>query len=106
MNMDGLNGGAEPAQNYAEPSPAVQSAPSQDDDVDDDTTEDTDTSTDALEDEIADIECALDDEEILEDAPMDLADLQDVRLGMAAEGLGMDDLIDILDEDITDDYTE
>jgi len=34
-----------------------------------------------------------------EDEPMDLADLQNARLNYAAQGLGLEDLIDIFDAD-------
>ena len=34
-----------------------------------------------------------------DDEPMDLSDLQNARLNFAAQGLGLEDLIDIFDAD-------
>lgn len=55
----------------------------------------------ALDNQIADAEIELDEMEAAndEDEPMDLADLQNARLNYAAQGLGLEDLIDIFDAD-------
>ena len=76
----------------AEESPEVQAANVLEDKVE------------QIEDEIADVADAVSDlkedaEAAEDDGPLDLADLQNKRLGYAAEGLGLEGLIDIFAEE-------
>ena len=80
--------------NSAEDAPAVQaSAPE-----DDDTAQSLEEKVEAMEEQISsadDDATSTEDEDASVDGPLDLADLQSKRLGYAAEGLGLDGLIDV-----------
>ena len=78
--------------NSAEDAPAVQaSAPE-----DDDTAQSLEEKVEAMQEQIADDDATSTEAETASvDGPLDLADLQSKRLGYAAEGLGLDGLIDV-----------
>ena len=78
--------------NPAEIAPEVESAAPADEDA---TLEE---KVEAMEEQIASIEdevTSTEAEVALDEGPLDLADLQSKRLGYAAEGLGLEDLIDV-----------
>ena len=78
--------------NSVEDAPAVQaSAPE-----DDDTAQSLEEKVEAMQEQIADDDATSTEAETASvDGPLDLADLQSKRLGYAAEGLGLDGLIDV-----------
>lgn len=80
--------------NSAEDAPAVQASAPEDDDADQSLEE----KVEAMEEQIAsadDDATSTEAETASVDGPLDLADLQSKRLGYAAEGLGLEGLIDV-----------